>query len=182
MIKPWKVKESTYLIRREWMNLRKDSVYLANGSVIPEFHVVEYPDWVGVVATTDSHEIIMVEQYRHGIGSTSLELPAGRIDNGEAPLLSGQRELLEETGFASANWMEIGVCAPEPAKHSNFAHLFFAGSCTKVAGQSLDISEELTVKLLPVVEVMEMVRSGRIIHAVHVAALLWADQLGYLDR
>lgn len=180
MIRPWTVLRSTYLLRREWINIRKDAVRLANGSTIPEFHVVEYPDWVGTIAVTEDEHIVLVEQYRHGIGRATLELPAGRVEPDENLQVCAARELLEETGYESADWHEVGRCAPEPAKHSNYAHLFFAGKCRKVSDPVLDAGEDLVVKTFPVDQVLTMVEHGEIVHGIHIAGILWARQLGYL--
>lgn len=181
MIRPWTTLRSTYLLCRDWINIRKDTVQLPNGTLIPEFHVVEYPDWVGTIAVTENAEIVLVEQYRHGINAVTLELPAGRVDADEDIRASAARELLEETGFISDDWQHVGQCAPEPAKHSNYAHLFFAGQCRKVSDPDLDEGEDLRVKTFPVKEVLTMVEQGAIVHGVHVAGILWAARLGYLD-
>ena len=82
----WKTLKSEYLIRRPWLTARRDTVELPGGSVNPEFYVLEYPDWVNVLAITSDDEFVMIRQYRHGLGQTRYELCAGVVDPGESPL------------------------------------------------------------------------------------------------
>lgn len=162
------------------MNLRKDEVVLPNGVVLPEFHVVEYPDWVSVLALTDDRQVVLVEQYRHGVGEISLELPAGRIDKSENPAQAAARELEEETGFKAGQLHLIGKCAPEPAKHSNYAHLYFADNVKRAGMPQPDESEDIRVRLIPVAGLMNAIADDRFIHGIHITAILWAFQKGFL--
>lgn len=99
----WEVLEREYLFRRPWLTARKDVVKLPNGNIIPEFYVLEYPDWVNVIAITTDEKFVMIRQYRHGLGETRYELCAGVVDPGEDPLTAAKRELYEETGYGKAN-------------------------------------------------------------------------------
>ena len=100
----WQVLASKYLIRRPWLTARRDVVRLPNGTEIPEFYVLEYPDWVNIIAVTADVEFVMIRQYRHGIDQTRYELVAGCVDPGEDPLTAAKRELYEETGFGGGEW------------------------------------------------------------------------------
>ncbi len=59
---------SEYIIRRPWLTARRDSLRYAGGKVNPEYYVLEYPDWVNVIAITNEGDFVMVRQYRHGLG------------------------------------------------------------------------------------------------------------------
>lgn len=170
----WKVLESRYLLKRWWMNLREDRVLLPNGTEIDEFHVIEYPDWCSVVCFTARGELVMVEQYRHGIGRMSLELPAGAMEPGEPALDAARRELLEETGYDAEQWTPLGRCAPEPSKHSNYAYLFRADGAVKIDEQDLDATEHMAVRLVDPADLPRLIQEGDIVHGIHVAALLMA--------
>ena len=100
----WTVLESEYLFRRPWLTARRDKVRLPNGNINPEFYVLEYPDWVNVIAITDEGRFIIERQYRHGIGSAGWEIPAGVCEKGETPEQAARRELLEETGYGDGEW------------------------------------------------------------------------------
>ena len=95
------------LLERPWLKLREDRVTLPGRIEAFDFHVVEMPEWVGILAVTEHEQVLFVEQYRHGCGRVSLELPAGVIDPGEHPLAAAQRELLEETGYAAEDWRPL---------------------------------------------------------------------------
>lgn len=178
-MQPWEVLERRYLLKRWWMNLRVDHVRLPDGTELPEFHVVEYPDWSCVVCFTERGDLVMVEQYRHGVERMSLEFPAGAVDAGESPLEAARRELLEETGYAAATWTLLGRCAPEPSKHTNMAHLYVALGARPVQRPQTDHGEQLRVCLLPPDEVAQRIAAGEVIHGVHLAAYFWARACGF---
>lgn len=78
----WEVLSSVYLIKRPWLTARKDCVKLPNGIVNDEFYVLEYPEWVNVIAITKDGKMVLVHQYRHGIRKTCYELCAGVCEEG----------------------------------------------------------------------------------------------------
>jgi 8-oxo-dGTP pyrophosphatase MutT (NUDIX family) len=176
----WTVLGSRYLLRRWWMNLREDHVRLPDGRELPEFHVVEYPDWVCVVCATPDRELVLVEQYRHGIGRMSIECPAGAVEPGEHPLDAARRELLEETGYASDHWVLVGQCVPEPSKHTNRAYLYFARDATPTSEPTLDAEEDLILRIANPDEVFRMIEHGSIFHGIHLTALFWARLQGMI--
>ena len=110
--KQWTVLESEYLIRRPWLTARRDKVRLPNGVENDEYYVLEYPDWVNVIALTEDGKFIMERQYRHGLQWTGYEICAGVCEEGETPLESAQRELDEETGFGGGVWAHLIIRLP----------------------------------------------------------------------
>ncbi|MEM1128283.1 MAG: NUDIX hydrolase [Bacteroidota bacterium] len=180
MIKPWTVLSQRYLLRRWWMNVREDQVRLPDGTVLDEFHVVEYPDWACVLCLDTNDQYVLVRQYRHGIQRVCLELPAGAVEPGEPPLHTAQRELLEETGYEAPSWHALGAVAPEPSKHTNQAHLFVAAGATRVQAPRLDHSEDLAVVTLTPAALRAAVDRGDLVHAVHRLALALAADAGLL--
>ena len=179
-IAPWKVLEDKPLVARRWLEVREQRIALPHGGEIDAFHLIKAPDWGSVVAVTERSEVVMVRQYRHGFGGISLELPAGVIEEGEAPLSAVQRELLEETGFAADGWQALLRVQTEPARHTTCAHFFFASGARAVAETQLDESENIETVLVPAAEVVAMLERGEIVHAVHVAAILTAVHRGLL--
>ena len=92
--KRWTVLDTTYLYRYPWFTARKDHVRLPNGNEIPDYYVLEYPTWVNVLAITAEGRMVMVRQYRHGLGVTALEMVAGVMDPGdESAEAAARREL-----------------------------------------------------------------------------------------
>lgn len=171
-IEKWKVLDSEYLIRRPWLTARRDKVQLPNGTVHPEYYVLEYPTWVNIIAITSGGDFVMVEQYRHGLRDVFTELVAGVVEKGEAPLEAARRELLEETGYAGGEWEEFMVISQNPGSTDNLTHCFLARGVEKVTGQHLDATEDIAVKLLTREEVKEMLMSDRVKQSL-MAAPLW---------
>lgn len=165
----WIRRASRILLDRPWLRLREDRVELPTGAVIEAFHVVEVPDF-SVVVAVDEGEAVMVRQYRHALGHTGLEFPAGIIEAEEMPLEAARRELREETGVEAATWRLLGAFAPEPARLSNRGHLFLATGARKVTEARLDEGESLVVERVPLTSLRDHVESGDIVHALHVAA------------
>jgi ADP-ribose pyrophosphatase len=178
MTKPWVVRKSTALLKRHWMELREDLVSLPEGSEEFEFHIVELPTWVAVVALTADRELLFVDQYRHANQVVSRELPAGVIEPDETPLAAAQRELLEETGYVADDWLPLIELLPEPSKVKTRAHFFVARGARRVAEQRPDSTEQIHVVTIDASAWMQEVTSGRLQHGVHLAALLFAAQRG----
>ena len=170
--KKWKILSSEYLCRRPWLTARRDVVELPDGRVNPENEVLEYPDWVNVIAVTRDGKMVMERQYRHALGNTCYELPCGVIEAGETPLEAARRELLEETGYAGGEWTAWMDLAPNPACNSNIAHSFLAVGVEKVSVQQLDATEDIDVYLLDKEYVRELLEHNQILQAL-MAAPLW---------
>ena len=142
------------------------------------FYRLQGPDWVNVIPFTREGELLVVEQFRHGIDAPTLEIPGGSCDEGEAPRESAERELLEETGFRAAHWVHLGWCAPNPATLTNRCHTFLALDCEPAGDGSLDLdfSEELQVWACPWPEWEDRLRSGAIEHALVLTAFFKLDR------
>lgn len=84
----WTVRRSSHVCRDRWITLREDECVTPEGVVVAPYYVVEYPDWVHVVALDDHDRLLLVRQYRHGTAEFTLELPAGRIDRADADALA----------------------------------------------------------------------------------------------
>lgn len=181
MIKPWPEKS-----RERIASTRVFDVHLARrGSprtgVDHDFAVIECPDWVNVVALTDDGQLVLVEQYRHGTGSVTLEVPGGMVDPGEAPEQAARRELREETGYDAQELTWIGVVEPNPALQTNRCHSFLATGCRAVEAPQFDSTEDCHLRLEPAATARELVMSGQITHALVVAALAHAWMRGALQ-
>src|SRR6185437_13694275 len=121
------------------------------------------PDWVNVVCTTESSELVRVRQWRFGARRFTLELPAGLVERDEDPLTAGLRELKEETGFAPTSTSPgriIGAVWPNPAFMNNRCTTVLVEGAVKIAGQNLDPMEEIEIVTVPLASVDDMVRNG----------------------
>ena len=174
-IKPWKILESTHLRPR----IRIDRCELANGSVF-EPMVFEFRTWANVLALTKDQQAVLIRQYRHGVQEVIWELPGGIVEDDEAPLEGVRRELLEETGYTSDRFVDVGRLYPNPALQSNQMHCFMAFDVERVAEQKLDDGEDIEVHLLPLDELIRMACDGEFPHALMTATLFRA--IAHLKR
>ena len=165
--KAWKTVSSKYLFRRPWLTVRCEDMLLPNGNHIPEYYILEYPDWVNTIAITKDGKFVFVRQYRPGLGRTSYELCAGVCDKEDAsPLVSAQRELWEETGYGKGNWREYMVISANPT------HCFLATDVEPIDHQHLEDTEDLSVHLLTFEEVKQLLENNEIMQSLN-AAPLW---------
>ena len=168
----WKILESERLFNRPWLTVRKDKVLLPSGQINDEFYVLEYPDWVNVIAITEDGLFVMEKQYRHGIGELSYEICAGVIEEGETPLEAAKRELLEETGYGEGEWVESMVICGNSSTTNNYTHSFVAKGVRKISSHHLDRTEDIEPILLNVEQVKELLFSDNVKQAL-MAAPLW---------
>lgn len=172
-IKKWTTLSSKYLIQKDWCTLRVDSVRLPNGSTIPDYYVLEYPDWVNVIAITKEKEFILVYQYRHGLQQSNYELPAGTCESiDKNPLETAKRELLEETGYGKGIWKQFTVVSANPSTQTNLCYCFLATDVEQIDVQHLEDTEDLEVKKLSLDEVKKLLLNDEIKQAMH-AVPLW---------
>ena len=178
--RPWDVLSSRYVSREPWLTLRQDRVRLPNGTLIDDYYVLEYPDWVNVLALTTEGLVVLVRQYRHGIRDVHFELPGGVCDSTDAgPEETARRELLEETGYGGGAWSHLSTLSANPGTHSNRTHTYLARGVTRLQEPQPEATEELRVHLAEAEEVRRILDAGGIVQALH-AAPLW--QFLYVRR
>jgi ADP-ribose pyrophosphatase len=171
---PWKVLESRYSFQDEWIRLRSETVQLPNDKILSPYHTLVFPEWVCAVVVTPAHDILLVEQYRHGAKQAMTELPAGTVEAGEEPLAAMQRELLEETGHASEEWHRLGTYVVNGARHTNRVHAFLALNARDVAPQRLDDGEVIHIHSVPWRDFTTQLAAGDLnFAACQLACLFW---------
>lgn len=170
--KKWEILESEYLIRRPWLTARRDHVRLPDGVENKEYYVLEYPDWVNVIAITVDGKFVMERQYRHGLQWTGYEICAGVCESGENPLEAAKRELWEETGFGGGEWKLQMTISANTSTMTNLCHCFVATGVERISEQHLEATEDISVHLLTVDEVRNLLVGNEIRQAL-MAAPLW---------
>jgi len=171
--RPWDVVESSYVSRKEWFTVRLDHVRLPNGHEIPEYWVTEYRPWVNVVAITEADQVVLIRQYRHGLGTVHFELPAGTTDIGEHDLQAAvHRELAEETGYGGGRWSLLTTLSANPALQNNLTYTFLAEGVRVIEQARPESSEDLRLHLVPVAELGALIDGGGFIQALHITPLL----------
>lgn len=170
-IKKWEILGTEYLIRRPWLTARRDHVRLPSGVENKEYYILEYPEWVNVIAITKDGKFLMERQYRHGIQDVRFEICAGVCEAGEDPMIAAKRELLEETGYAGGEWRHfMSVCA-NAGSMTNWSHTFIAEGVEPVDIQNLEDTEDITIHLMTKQEVYDLLKGGHFAQALMVAPL-----------
>jgi ADP-ribose pyrophosphatase len=154
------------------LRLRVDRVRLPSGRETTR-EVIEHPGAVVILPVTRDGRIWFVEQFRYAVDETLLELPAGLIDAGEAPIEAAHRELREEVGLAADTLEQIGLLYPSAGYSNEHVHIFVAAGCEPVPRPSLD--EGLTIRTLAYEELAAFAREPRfpLHNAATAFAILW---------
>jgi len=168
----YKTLSSEYIFRRPWLTARRDCVQLPTGAINKEYYVLEYPDWINVIAITTEGLFVFIRQYRYALGKTCDEIVAGVVEEGEEPLHAAQRELMEETGYGEGEWTHLCDISQNPSTSTNLTHCFLAKGVRKLSGQHLDATEDIVVNLFTRDEVLQLLRSGQMWQSL-MAAPLW---------
>lgn len=174
MIEKWSIEESEYLFRDPpWLTLRRDKVRLPNGVALDPYYVLEYPDWVNVIAITEEGFIVLIKQYRHGLGEIHYELPAGVCDSeDDNPLLSAKRELLEETGYGGGEWSKWMTLTANPGTHTNRSYTYIAKGVKRIQEPRPEETEDISIHLTHSQDLIDIIDTGKMIQSLH-AAPLW---------
>lgn len=175
--RPWQVLDSAWALDVPWMRVRRDRLVMQPGTPAVEYYVWEGPDIATVVPRTPEGEFVLCRQYRHAMGRSLLQFPAGQVDTGESPEEAARRELLEETGYAAPTLVPLGTLAAYPTKSTGLHHLYLALDVHRVAEPRPDPSEAITVELCSRERLRQSLATPDFLVADSVAAALLA-----LDR
>lgn len=164
------------------INLKVDEVTLPNGKTSKR-ELIEHPGAVAIVAITPENKLIMVEQYRKALERSIIEIPAGKLEKGEAPEFTAMRELEEETGYTADKLELIQTFSTSPGFADEVIHMFSAVGLKKsTSGAVLDDDEFVELLEVSIEEAEQMMADNRIYDAKTAFAVLWAKQKLSLDN
>lgn len=166
---------STTVFKGALLEVRKDQVLLPNGKESIREYIV-HPGAVVVLAFLENGNLLFERQFRYPLRRVFLELPAGKIDPGEAIIDTARRELLEETGYTASEWEYLGVMHPCIGYSDERIEIFSARGLHLAGEKQLDHNEFLEVIELSPEAARQAVWSGQITDAKTVTALFWLDR------
>jgi ADP-ribose pyrophosphatase len=167
--------DSKTVFRGVLLNVVADTVGLPNGNTsIREY--IHHPGASTIIAFLDERTILFERQFRYPLRRHFVELPAGKIDAGEDPLVTAQRELEEECGYQAAEWKHLATLHPCIGYADEHIELYLARGLRHV-GHALDDDEFLEVFPLTIEEALCWVREGRITEAKAITGILWAEKI-----
>jgi len=137
------------------------------------FYCLEAPDWINIVPLTTRDEVVMIEQYRHGTGEVTLEIPGGMVDEGESAANAAAREFLEETGYKSSELLLLGRTRPNPAIQNNWIYTFLARDAYLHEAPVFNGTEQTAVRLVPLAHIPGLISDGTINHALVIVGFYW---------
>jgi ADP-ribose diphosphatase len=176
-MKPWKTNSrKTILDEKPWLTVEHHTVELPNGRIIPNWPWVITPDYINVIAVTEDERFICFRQVKYGIEGTTLSVVGGYINESEDPLAAAQRELLEETGYKSTDWLSLGSYLVDPNRGIATGHLFLARQARYVSPRDADDLEEQELLLLTREEIEIALEQGEI------KVLAWAATVAFALR
>jgi ADP-ribose pyrophosphatase len=154
---------SQTLLEGNFLQVKRDTVQLPDGTQAMREYVV-HPGAVVVVPLLDNGHVVLERQFRYPVGQVMIELPAGKLDAGEDPLLCGLRELQEETGYTASEWAYAGQMHLAIAYSTEIIHIYFARGLT-AGHRQLDAGEFLDVFTVPAQQLLDWCADGTVTDA-----------------
>ncbi|MEE9187156.1 MAG: NUDIX hydrolase [Bacteroidota bacterium] len=141
--------------------------------------VAEHPGGAVALAVFPDHRILLVKQHRYPIDAMIYELPAGKLQPEEPPLVCAQRELREETGYRARTWRKLTSIYTTPGFCTETLHIFLATQLEKdPRGQKLEEGEEgLSVETVAIDEAIAMIEGGKIVDGKTIVGILMGDRV-----
>ncbi len=160
------------------LTVKCDQVRLPNGNTGQREYVI-HPGAVVIVPILPNGNVVLEKQFRYPLHQVFIELPAGKIDVGEDVLVTGQRELLEETGYTASNWVKLGHQHPCIGYSNEVIHMYLARGLSRGEHQR-DEDESLEVFEASFENCLSMIQNGQITDGKTIAALFFAEK--YLQK
>jgi ADP-ribose pyrophosphatase len=173
MTNPFKLISSTIVYKNPWISVHEDKVIRPGGKE-GIFGIVEMIPGSSVLPVDQEGNVLLVREYKYGIGREATEAIGGGINKGETPLAAAKRELLEEVGVEAKEWIELGSIDPFTTVVNSPGYLFIAKGLEHFEPHP-DEGEILHSFVVPFTEALAMVNDGRITHSASCVLILKAQ-------
>ncbi len=173
MAQPWTWLSSTIIHSCRIFDLKREQYRSRRTGREHDFYLLHSGDWVNIIPLTADQKVVLVNQYRFGSKDFSLEIPGGMVDPEDSPAGAASRELLEETGYAGDEPVLLGTVHPNPAIHNNRCYTYLINNASYRTPPRQDSTEDIEVQLLPLSDIPDFIRSGKITHSLVIAAFYW---------
>jgi ADP-ribose pyrophosphatase len=179
MIQPWTVLQEQDVSPSRWMPIVRHTVKLANDNIVDDYYFSKLGNVALVLAVTTQNEIVLVRQYKHGVGAVVLELPGGMQDDHLTMEACALAELHEETGIKAdaTQLISLGKMAGNPTKTNQVTHGFIVKNATFNNAQKFDVNEDIELLTVAPKKLLEMVADGEVWVADTVSFILKASLL-----
>jgi ADP-ribose pyrophosphatase len=188
-IQKWTIIKEEDVSPSPWFPVLKHTVKLANGTIVDDYYFSPLGDVVQVLPITKNNEVVLVKQYKHGMGEILLELPGGMQQKNKSVIESALNELEEETGIKTTadKLISLGKIANNPTKLKQVTYGFIMFDAEFNAVQKLDATEDIQVLTIPAPRVLQMAINNEIwvtdsLNFILKAALAYPDVFGLNKR
>ncbi len=173
MLKKWQVISSQVAYHHPYLKVREDHVLLPSGYEVQDYSIWESGEVSQIIPVMEDGRLMMVRQYKHGVGEVIEEFPGGFIEPNDTPLGTAKKELAEETGFGAKEFKKLGVFMHHPSKETGHLHLFLASGLYGLDHKpSCDDTEEIEVVYHTVDELFALIERGVVMQTGGLVGLL----------
>ncbi len=159
-----------------WLQVEYHEVELPDGRIIHDWTWIKTPDYINVVVETETGDFLCFRQLKYAVAEPMLAIVGGYIKPGEAPLAAAQREVGEETGYISDDWIDLGTYQVDPNRGVAVGHLYLARHAQRVYPIDSDDLEEQEIVLLSREELETALSQGKF------KILAWAAAVAFALR
>jgi 8-oxo-dGTP pyrophosphatase MutT (NUDIX family) len=174
---PWRTHSRQVVFDQSpWLVVEHHTVELPDGRLIPDWTWIRTPDYINVLAQTNSGQFMLFRQYKYGVPEPMLALIGGYLKPGEAPLAGAKRELHEETGYKADQWIQLGHYLVDPNRGIATGHLYLARAAHYFSTLESDDLEQQELLFLSQDELEQALEQGEF------KILAWAAAVAFALR